>query len=483
MRRRHVALVVLVGLASRGSAQDRRVIIDRVGYRFGSVGETVAAKAGVLDASLIPVPNARIRWRIDHPAIATVSRRGIVRARAVGYTRLWAVSGRDSGSAVILVKVSRNLIDFSPSPLRFEKVGQRRLLRIQLVYATASAPADLTGLGGPCRSRNDLVASLSGDGEVLSRGTGVTYIQCTSRGVSDSVRVEVGQGEITVAAAAATLRVSVLPAHATFRPDILAALPYDTSRVVVPVVRRGSIEVASKPQQEQRAAPAPRDSAAAAADLRTASRLAGRLVSVMANASHTTHSAQLAQGISERRAGLLAGGTASLAPRAAWLATGDFRVGTLSGGDTFDGDLRVTEAMAQLTYWSARWLGVRGGYTLRSENANLVLQRWQFINVTALSRFAFREGAITSVAALSLLPWGSFTGHLDNEGKPVAPNKTSFAFETGLEFDLGQMRAGIIYGAERFAFPDLNGTARRDRFSTLRIRVGIQTGPWNQPTP
>ena len=112
MRRRHIALVALLGLASRSGAQDYRVVFDRFGYRLGSIGETVAAHAGVLDASLRPAPKATIVWRIEQPAIATVSRRGIVRARAVGYTRLWAVVGRDSASVVILVKMKRNAIDF-----------------------------------------------------------------------------------------------------------------------------------------------------------------------------------------------------------------------------------------------------------------------------------------------------------------------------------------------------------------------------------
>src|SRR5258705_2875345 len=193
MRRWHLALVALLGLASRGNVQmGRHVVLDRFSYRLGSIGETVAANAGVLDASLRLVPNATIVWRIDHPAIATVSPRGIVRARAVGQTRLWAVVGRDSAAAVILVMVSGNTIDFSPSPMRFEEDGHRLQLRIQLLDATGAALADLTRGAGPCRSRNNLVASLLPDGQVLSRGIGVTYIQCTSRGVSDSVRVEVG---------------------------------------------------------------------------------------------------------------------------------------------------------------------------------------------------------------------------------------------------------------------------------------------------
>src|SRR5262245_54271379 len=100
MRRLQLALIAFVVLASRGSAQEGgggRVVFDRFGYRLGSVGDTVRVSAGVLDASLRPVPDAQIVWRIERPAIATVSSKGVVRARAVGSTRLWAVVGRDSG--------------------------------------------------------------------------------------------------------------------------------------------------------------------------------------------------------------------------------------------------------------------------------------------------------------------------------------------------------------------------------------------------
>lgn len=421
MTRRYLVFVALVALASRGSAQDgRRVVIDRFGYRLGYIGQTVSANAGVLDASLRPVPNATIVWRTDQPAIATVSPRGVVQARAVGYTRLWAVAGRDSASAVILVMVPDN------------------------------------------------------------------------RGKSDSIRVEFGQRQTKlalrdsaaapVAALTDTPRVGVLPVQvASVRRDTVKPLARDTSRAEVPGVPPKSSGVATTPRQQQQRARAVRDSVAAAADLRAARRLAGRLITVTANASHTTHSARLTRRISESRAGLLAGGTASLAPTARWLASGDFRVGTLTGGETSDGDLKVTEATGQLTYWTTRWLGLRGGYTLRSESTDLVLHRWQFVNITALSRFAFREGAITSVTALSLLPWGTFSGHLDNAGRPVAPRTTSLALETGLEFHLGMLRAGIMHSSEQFVFPALNGSARRDRFSSLRIRLGIETGPRNQP--
>jgi hypothetical protein len=185
------------------------------------------------------------------------------------------------------------------------------------------------------------------------------------------------------------------------------------------------------------------------------------------------HSSRLAPGVNESRSGLVVGGAASVAPSRTLAFTGDFRTGTLTGDD-IGGDVKVTEVDGQLTYWLAEWFGLRGGYTRRSESTDLVLNHWQFANVTAVTRFGVAGGAISTVSALSALPWGGFSGQLDHAGKPAGINKTSYALETGLELQSGWWRAGVTYYGERFTFPAVNGTSRQDRFSSLRLRIGIQ---------
>lgn len=610
-----LGLAGLIASAPHALAQDaggRRVVFERFGYRLKSVGETIAASAGVLDASLRPVPNAPLTWRVDNAAIATVTPRGIVQARSAGYTRLWAVSGRDSASAVIVVVLSGVTIEFNPSPLRFDAAGGVLPLRIHLLDPSGAAPLDLSR-SGLCRSRNDRIATLGAGGTVRARASGVTYIHCTARRVSDSVRVEVGQrpARITIANAggtaplvvgdtlrvraraengsgeaisesaswtslnrtvldidsesglaralapgtarvvaqlgsvADTLNIEVLSVAATsLRIEPITPFVGDTVHVSV-VARdaagavlgpqaienmslrstRSSVvfviggqrvvalgtgtawlvamagpasdsiqitprdrNIAAAPQatndgvsvlaQQQRARQR-MDSIRAAAQLMEARRIAGRLVVVTAGASRVSHSANLAQGISESRSGLLVGGTAAVAPDAALMFAGDFRTGTLNGDDAA-GDLKMTEVRGQFTYWAGRWFGLRGGYTRRSESTDLALHRWQFANISALSRFAFRDGAIQSVSSVSQLPWGSFSGYVDNAGNPVQLKKSSYALETGVEFHYQQLRAGIAYSGEYFAFPDVNGASRRDQFSSIRLRVGVETGRWNR---
>lgn len=179
-------------LPGTARAQDGEVVFERTGYRLTSLGATVTASARVLDARRRAVPNAPIAWRIQDSAVATVNNAGQVRSRRVGRTRLWAVSGRDSASALILVDQWASRFAFAPALLRFDAISDRK--RVQVVARDASGnPIAGVSPASSCRVVNPRVATLGAGGEITALSSGTTYLRCADRGVADSLRIEVRQ--------------------------------------------------------------------------------------------------------------------------------------------------------------------------------------------------------------------------------------------------------------------------------------------------
>ena len=634
-----IALLAVSAAGAQGT-DSRQIVFERTGYRLTSLGARVSAAARVLDARRRAIPNAPIAWRIADSAVASVSTGGVVQSRRVGRTRLWAVSGRDSASALILVDQWVAKFDFAPSRLRFDAVGARLPLRIRVRDASGIAISDRARRLAACRSLNERVASLA-DGQVVSKANGVTWIRCSDRGIADSVRVEVrqravraeivnklsfgpravgdtfqvklraygqandeipdaaatwaslnpavvsidpltgrarstGAGQtriiaqvgdvtdtlaITVQSAglaiASSVTTSIDPAgmpmmepgrSATMRLELIFPVVGDTSRIMVTardatgvlinnaerdVVLRSSNPSVVAVMSDQRVvslrtgtawivatlgtlsdsmqvAPRSRNTLAMGAGgsasarfdrpvydtagarirnrrqldsartaiLRSSAvvRTRERYVQGSALAAVTSHSARLSSAVAESRSGVLIGGQLAAAPHKQFTFTGDFRLGTLTGDDGIGEDMRVTELDGQMTWWPAPWFGLRGGYTRRSENTVIGNQLWQFANATAVTRFRFVGGSISTYTAMSILPWGDFTGQEDAAGNKVSPNSLSLAGEMGLEAQTRYLSAALTYYVERFTFPEVNGVERRDQFSSLRLRLGMQLG-------
>jgi hypothetical protein len=175
------------------AVSDAQVTFERAGYRLTSIGERITVSGRVVDARRQPVASATIRWRVADPTIATVTPQGVLVSRRPGNTKLWAVAGRDSASALILVDQWAAKFDFLPSAVRLDAVGARAPLRIVVRDAGGHPIASQNRRTSSCRSINDRIAILSANGEVTARSNGVTYIRCTDRGIADSVRVDVRQ--------------------------------------------------------------------------------------------------------------------------------------------------------------------------------------------------------------------------------------------------------------------------------------------------
>ena len=170
-----------------------QVRFERTGFRLTSIGERIAVSGRVLDSRRRPVPSTQIRWRISDPTVASVSREGVVVSRKAGNTRLWAVAGEDSASALIVVDQWAAKFEFVPALVRLDAVGAKAPVRIQVKDAEGHAISEQNRKPTSCRSTNERVATLSATGEVTARANGVTYIRCADRGIADSARIEVRQ--------------------------------------------------------------------------------------------------------------------------------------------------------------------------------------------------------------------------------------------------------------------------------------------------
>ena len=178
-------------LGAQGDAV--RVQFERTGYRLTALGAKVSVSARVLDARRRAVPNTPIAYRTSNPDIAVVSAQGVVQSKRVGRTRVWAVSGRDSASALIVVDQWATTFGFAPASVMFDAIGVQQALRIQLKDAAGNAIPDGDRRTYQCRSREDRVATLNAAGQIQSKANGITWIRCADRGIADSVRVEVRQ--------------------------------------------------------------------------------------------------------------------------------------------------------------------------------------------------------------------------------------------------------------------------------------------------
>src|SRR5258708_4306713 len=165
--------VVFISLAP-ARADPQKVVFDRLGYRLTSIGQKVATTAKVVDASGRLVPNARIIFRFTDPSVAAVSSRGEVVSRKTGRTYVWAISGSDSASAIVLVEQWAAKYAFSPALLRFDALSAKAPLKVE-VSDSAGHPI----AGGPvratsCRSLNERIATISTTGDVIANGNGAT---------------------------------------------------------------------------------------------------------------------------------------------------------------------------------------------------------------------------------------------------------------------------------------------------------------------
>jgi hypothetical protein len=211
---------VLLAALSVSPAGAQRIDMP-VGYRLTWIGAKWSVGAKVLDASGRPIA-ASVRYRVADPAIAAVNNRGEVVARKPGSTKVWAIAGKDSASALIIVDQWPARFAFSPASIRLDALGAKQPLK---VLASDSAGVPIVGgtsRVGNCRVVNERVASLSA-AEITAIANGTTWLRCSDRGLVDSIRVDVQQRAATVSISnKALLRSRTLQVGDTFSVKVSA---------------------------------------------------------------------------------------------------------------------------------------------------------------------------------------------------------------------------------------------------------------------
>ena len=187
--------MAVLSLNARPAASQR--VTMRVGYRLTFIGDRVAVDARVVDNSGRPLASAPLAFHIGDPAIAAVSTRGEVVAKKPGKTLVWAVSGRDSASSLILVEPWASKFAFTPGVIRLDAIGAKQPLKVVASDAAGVPVAGSTNKTSSCRSVNDRVATLTALGDVVAVANGATFVRCADRGIADSVKVDVQQRAVT----------------------------------------------------------------------------------------------------------------------------------------------------------------------------------------------------------------------------------------------------------------------------------------------
>jgi hypothetical protein len=635
--KRSVAGAGVLLLPFAGHATAQRVEFDRPAYRLHSIGQRLPTSVRVLDASGRRIANAQTVFHVADSTVVTVTPRGEVVSRKSGYTRIWAIAGRDSGSAFVTVDPRAARFAFSPSILRIDALRGTVPLIVQV---SDSAGVPIAGAGSAtssCRSLNERIATINGRGDVVARANGATYIRCADRGFADSVRVEVRQrairatlGTRSIAKAVgdtfsvrlrATDRlgdtlvgarptwVSMDPKTVTVDPSSGRALAkgegstrliaqlgdvadtaivsvgaprggallqapiavVDTTTPVTSTAKRMTIRVVSLSMYEGQIKPliytvsdtlgipmtdvratirstdttvaAPTDSGMKAgkigevwaivryqnlidsavvtvkdstkrgeeenagsdaessrpiveptyapdlaekyakerADAMDAIHRSGEFsaptgknwsASVYAGlAAHSTNQVNSATSqLIEDRTGVIYGGRTLIKP-VNWMAlTGDLRLGQLNTDGIIGEQLTITEAKGDMTFYLMPWLGLGGGFAVRSEKTKIALQQWTIPHASITGRTDFVGDFISTFATLSVLPGATFSGIKDQR-----PDMGT-AGEAGLEIRRGSLDAGLAYYVEKLPFPDQRGRSRVDQFSSLRLRVGFKVG-------
>ena len=444
------------------------VIADKLNITSKMVGDTFKIRLSALDNTGLEIKDVQATWASLNPGVVNVDPlTGFARSVGPGAAKIVAQAGDATDTVSIQVQPSAGMpmptaVD-SSNALPSLDAPRAPTLALQSLYLMVGDTGRVTASakdarGDPISNPNltfrssdtsvvSPITTRSGQGWVARR-TGVTYVVAQFGTIVDSLQVSVRAKGTAPSSAAAG------PAVAFERPK------FDT--------------LASRRLYAQRL-----DSAAKA--IKRASivqEVTGRMLALSAVAGQVTHSSHISDFFTETHSGLLAGGNAVLAPLSWLKLTGDYRTGTLTNGKTTGEDMKVNEAEANLMLSPAPWFAFGGGYVMRSEQTALATQHWTFPRVTAQTRFAFVGGAVTTVTGISLLPGAHYTGFIDpaDTSKTVAPNAFSLSGEAGLELRTGVLSAGLTYYVEKFAFPEKLGATRRDQFSALRLRIGLQAG-------
>jgi trimeric autotransporter adhesin len=151
-------------------------------------GETLTVVARVLDQNGVEMPGVEVLWESNNTAVATVTRDGVVTARAIGQVQISAISGqlRTPLTLFVVRESVASVRVVATSPVGGLVVGNS----IPATATALSARGDtITGFVTTWASSAPTVATVSASGVITAVSEGVATITATISGVSGTTGV------------------------------------------------------------------------------------------------------------------------------------------------------------------------------------------------------------------------------------------------------------------------------------------------------
>ena len=188
------------------------IALSRDSLLFTLLGAQASIASTVKDGGGVTLSGATVAWTTSDAAVASVSQSGAVVTVGQGRANLTAASGSVSKVVRVRVSVGPSSLSVSPSGLSFDALGDS----VQLVATVKDAAGGtLAGVPVTYTVSDTTVASVSGDGRVLSRKVGSTQVVAKADSVSRVVAVSVTQKVTSV---------TVTPDSVTLIPGATEAL-------------------------------------------------------------------------------------------------------------------------------------------------------------------------------------------------------------------------------------------------------------------
>lgn len=522
------------------TAEPVGVVLDQEVLTLTQLGAFAPLAATALDVEQRVVEGASLRWWSSDLSVATVDLSGTVTAVGDGVARIWASVGVDSVFTVVVVDVPEPVVEFAvfPPRVRFNALGDATQLRLEPLAAAPETALPSDSLESYCSSANESVAVVGAGGLVTAQGNGVTQVLCEVGESSGSLEVRVTQRAARVAVIAdrdlwVSLEGDSLPLNlarvdsrnepipdaqptwASLDPDIVtvdqsgvaSAIALGQGRVVgevhgladtavIEVVAEGvATEVTRRPrivarrpgrarpgtQFGRREDPARTRGGFATLGARAipnegafaklppdASLVYTRGLSLWTAVKHAEH--RVVEGAEvERTSGLLFGGGIKWALANRIELEGRGFVGKLTSDVPGVSDRTVNDLQLDVNLRALPWLTFTVGSGLRSYTTSVATQRWSSLRTGGEASLELIDGTLRGVFRGFVHPVISVSG------RGQSPN-IGLEASAGMEYRSGKLVAGLYYGLERYDFPRVLGVDRREQFTTLRVRIGLDLG-------
>ena len=206
------------------------VSVARDTVRLQALNAAAPIQAVARDPLGTTVAEAQFRYAATDTTVASVNASGVVRARANGSTRVWAIAGAESSSTVVSVEQRATQVELASDTVRFDALGVDRVLSATAVDSLGSPLAVAGAIVGLSDTR---VVRLTDSNTVRSVGNGTAIATIAIAG-------QLAQATIVVAQVGQSLNVQA--------PSGITSVPLDSLLpVTCQVVDGNGVPVDSAP--------------------------------------------------------------------------------------------------------------------------------------------------------------------------------------------------------------------------------------------